>query len=87
MAVEPEQLQLFPVVQLLQHWVPDPTDKAVLHSLQSVDTALVGARPQLAAAIQPGCMRQRSSVIMTPRPRCRKEQRTQPAMRDPAATA
>ena len=33
LAVEPEQLQLSPVVQVLQHWVPDPTNKAVLDTL------------------------------------------------------
>ena len=33
LAVEPEQLQLSPVVQLLQHWVPDPTDLTSLTSL------------------------------------------------------
>ena len=53
LAVEPEQLQLSPVVQLLQQWVPDPTDKAVLHSLQAVDTSLVRGGPQLAAVVKP----------------------------------
>jgi hypothetical protein len=33
LAVEPEQLQLSPVVQLLQHWVSDPTDLTSLTSL------------------------------------------------------
>ena len=53
MAVEPEQLHLSPVVQLLQQWFPDPTDKAVLYSLQAVDTSLVGGGPQLAAVVKP----------------------------------
>ena len=53
LAVEPEQLQLSPVVQLLQYWVPYLIYKAVLHSLQEVDTALVRRGPQLAAVIRP----------------------------------
>ena len=57
LTVEQEQLQLSSVVQLLQHWVPDPTDKAVLHNLQAVDTSLVGAsvvKPRLDKAAQHG---------------------------------
>ncbi len=39
LAVEPEQLQLSPVVQLLQHWVPDPTDLTSLTSLPGSPSA------------------------------------------------
>ena len=53
LAVEPEQLQLSPVVQLFKYWVPDPTNKALLQSLQAVDAALVGGGPPLAEVVQP----------------------------------
>ena len=42
LAVDLEQLQLFQVVQPLQHWVPDPVNETVLHSLQAVDAWLEG---------------------------------------------
>ena len=53
LAVKPEQLQLSPVVKQLQVWVPDPTDKAVLHSLQALYTSLVRGKPQLVAVVKP----------------------------------